>query len=98
MKLKALYQDLKAVLKKHFKPEPDIDPTEVKLLKMVSTLQKQQTDLNMIREGLGESVRLLNDSEVLKEFGRLQRLAPGDSESGGTVTNRSDKDMDRMFI
>jgi len=96
MKPKALYQDLKAVLLKHFRPTVDTDPTEVKLLKMVSTLQGQQRDLNKIREGLGESVRLLNDSEILKEFSKLQQLAP--SEGGGTVTNRSDKDQDRMFI
>ena len=88
MKPKELYKDLLQVFKKHFRPEVDPDPVEVGLLKMVVSVQKQQRDLNNIRDGLGESVRLLNDSEILKEFSRLQQLAP--SESAEPVARSED--------
>lgn len=96
MKLKAFYKDLCQVFKKHFRPVIDKDPSEVKLIKMIVSLQKQQTGINEIRNGLGESVKLLNDSEVFKEFDKLQKLAPGDSED---ITERpcSNAKEDRMF-
>ena len=94
MKLKAFYKDLCQVFKKHFRPAIDKDPSEVKLIKIIASLQKQQKDMNDMRDSLGESVRMLGDSEVFKEFDKLQKLAP--SEDGGNV-DRSDKDKDRMF-
>ncbi len=83
-----LCKDLKNVLLKHFRPEVGPEPAEVGLLKMVVSVQKQQRDLNNIRDELGESVRLLNASEILKEFSRLQQLAP--SEGAEPVARSED--------
>ena len=61
---KQLSNDLKSVFLKHFRPEVDKDPSEVQLLKMIVSLQKQQKDMNKIREGIGDSARLLKDDQI----------------------------------
>ena len=94
MKLKAFYKDLCQVFKKHFRPAIDKDPSEVKLIKIIASLQKQQKDMNDMRASLGESVRMLGDSEVFKEFDKLQKLAPSEDS---TERPRSDAKEDLMF-
>jgi hypothetical protein len=96
MKPTELIKDLRTVFLKHFRPTVDKEPIEAQLVKMIVTLQKQQTDLNKIRDGIGDNAKLLNNSEVFKELDKLCKLAP--SESGGECVARSDRDMDRMFI
>ena len=85
-----LFKDLKGVLLKHFRPTVDPDPVEVKVLKMIVSVQKQQRELNGIRDGIGESVRLLNDSEILQEFDRLAKMPPAESESVEPVASHED--------
>ena len=81
MKWRALFNDLGGVLRKHFRPKEDPDPAEVGLLKMIVAMQRHQRDLNNIRDGIGESVRLLDDSEILQEFRRLVEMAPAEPTS-----------------
>lgn len=95
MKLKELYRDLRQVFKKHIRPDVDKDPTEVQLIKMIVKLQKQQKDINAIRDGVGESARLLNNSEVFKEFEKLQKLAPSEDNTERLRTNANE---DPMFL
>ena len=65
MKWRALIHDLKAVFLRHFNPGPCEDPVEVKLLRMVVSLQKQRCEL-------GELIRMQGSSEILEEFEQLR--------------------------
>jgi hypothetical protein len=77
MKWKTLYNDLKGVLLKHFKPgKPEPDGPAVSLIRMIQSIQRQQQGVNQIRVSTSELVGLLQDNEVLKELHRLEAMAP----------------------
>ena len=82
MRWKALFSDLRAVLVKHLRPPVDELPIEARLLKMVSSLQQERSEL-------GELVRLQGDSEVFAEFEALR--------CGALVTQARKPSDDPMF-
>lgn len=77
MKWKALYNDIKTVLKKHLRPEkPEPDGPAVSVIRMIQSIERQQQGVNRIRKDTAGLVGLLQDDDVLKELHRLESMAP----------------------
>lgn len=94
MKWKALYNDLRTVLMKHFRPPaPEKESSEVLLLRHIVSLQKQQRDLTKLRDNMAPLVQLLKNDELFQELDRLAAMAPAPDAPDLKRTNE-----DIMFI
>jgi len=90
IKWKELYEDMKNVLKKHFRPEkPEEMCPEAQLIQMIRLVENQQKNVNGLRDGLLPLVDMMKSDEVLSELHRLEAMALP-KESVEPVANSED--------
>lgn len=98
MNWKALYNDLRAVLMKHFRPAPELESPEIILIRHLGVLQRQQESINRLRLDLAPVVKLLKNDGLFREFDRLAALAETDEPEAFDRKDFDGFDDDIMFI
>lgn len=78
----SFFDDLYQVFKKHFKPPAVKECTEALLCRQIRGIQKQQQEINKLRDDLAGMTRSIKaDSPIFQELDKLAKLAPKDKSN-----------------